>query len=144
MIDLSISLAHYSLGNNARYKVGNNLRPTSVTKVIMLLKKDHVKGRKSNFARRGGDFRSASVLSRGLPLSRFTHFRSLQGLSCDAKSPRSDAGSTPINHLAKVSFPSLSYEPSRSKSLFICLMRERIAPYFQSEEVMSDNTLHKE
>ena len=39
----------------------------------------------------------------GRPRSRFTHLRSLQGLLCDAKSPRSDAGSTPINHSAKVS-----------------------------------------
>ncbi len=31
--------------------------------------------------------------------------RSLQGPLCDAKSPRSDTGSTPINHSAKVSFP---------------------------------------
>ncbi|WP_249651165.1 MULTISPECIES: hypothetical protein, partial [unclassified Lysinibacillus] len=56
------------------------------------------------------------------------------------KSPRSDAGSTSINHLAKVAFLSLSYEPSRSKSLLICLMRERKAPYFQCGEVMRDNT----
>jgi len=39
----------------------------------MLLQKDDVNGRKSNFARRGVDFRSASVLSRGRPMSRFTH-----------------------------------------------------------------------
>ena len=52
--------------------------------LLMLLKKDHVKGRKSNFARGGGDFRSASVLSRGRPMSRFTHLRALHGLICDA------------------------------------------------------------
>ncbi|WGT40906.1 hypothetical protein QH639_09075 [Lysinibacillus sp. 1 U-2021] len=33
-------------------------------------------------------------------MSRFTHLRSLQGLLSDAKSPRRDAGSTPINHSA--------------------------------------------
>jgi len=47
------------------------------------------------------DFRSASVLSRGRPMSRFSHLRSLQGLISDAKSPKSDAGSSPINHSAK-------------------------------------------
>ncbi len=52
----------------------------------MLLKKGDVNGRKSNFDRREVDFRSTSLHS----------LRSLQGLLCDAKSPRSDAGSTPI------------------------------------------------
>jgi len=49
---------------------------------VLLLKKGDVNGRK--FERQGVDFRSASVLSRGRPMSRFTHFRSLQGLLCDA------------------------------------------------------------
>ncbi|QSB10207.1 hypothetical protein JTI58_00370 [Lysinibacillus fusiformis] len=44
---------------------------------FMMLKKDLL-------ARRGVDFRSASDLSRGRPMSRFTHLRSLQGLLCDA------------------------------------------------------------
>ena len=66
----------------------------------MLLKKDYVISRMRPFNKAGGDLRSASVLSRGRPMSHFTHLRSLQGLLCDAP-PRSDAGSTPINHSAK-------------------------------------------
>ncbi|WP_231745090.1 hypothetical protein, partial [Lysinibacillus sp. F5] len=37
------------------------------------MKKGNVNGRISNFERRGVDFHSASVLSRGRPMSRFTH-----------------------------------------------------------------------
>ena len=100
----------------------------------MLLKKDDVNARKSNFASRGVDFRYTSVLSRGRPMSRFTHLRSLQGLLCDAKTPRSDAGSTPINHSAKCLY--FFIVTNRPLTVFL----EGISSYFQCGEVMHDNT----
>jgi len=87
---------------------------------------------KDFLTRRGVDFRSASVLSRGRPVSRFTHLRSLQGLICDAKSPRSDTGSSPINHSVKVAFPYLSY--SRCEQNSKCIIREMIDSQFQWEK----------
>ncbi|QSB08676.1 hypothetical protein JTI58_16825 [Lysinibacillus fusiformis] len=85
------------------------------------MQKDDVNGRKSNFARRGVDFRSASVLSRGRPMSRFTH--------C--------VRSTPINHSAKwLYFFHSSIAINRPLSIFL----EGINSYFQCGEVMRDNT----
>jgi len=52
---------------------------------------------KDLLARRGVDFRSASVLSRGRPMSRFTHFRSLQGLLCDAMNCTQNIGLEKFN-----------------------------------------------
>ncbi len=72
---------------------------------------------KERLARRGVDFRSASVLSRARPMSRFTHLRSLQGLICDANplgvalAPLQSTCSTNVNYSRRVGTFILTVQP---------------------------------
>jgi len=52
-------------------------------------------------------------------MSRFSHLRLLQGLISDAKSPRSDAGSSPINHSAKCLYFILAEQSNSPISVFL-------------------------
>lgn len=77
--------------------------------------------KKDLLARERVDFRSASALSRGRPMRRFTHLRLLQGLTCEAKFPKTEAGSTPINHSAKCLY--FFHRSIAIKWPIICILR---------------------